>query len=901
MPTLSFRPEASLKNLAMTVLVTTFTYWALGALGLSFAIAPGYASPIFPAAGFAVAMLLWFDRRAWPGVWLGSLLLNMGAAWLQGDLGWRSALVAAGIASGSTVQALAAWWLVHRKVKNGWQALELERDIVLTLAWAGPVACVISASTGVSLLYVMHVVPGSDFLYAWMNWWLGDVLGVLVMLPLSLTFLNWRNSPWRGRLTTLVLPMLIVLCLVASAFVVVSRWERSQQRLTMANYGEALAQRLEQRFVAHQAALAALRRLVEVTPDMTYPKFEYFTNITLKDNPDIFALSINPYVLPAQRRAFERSMAEMTGTRGFEIKERDSQRHLVRAADRPDYVAVGFIAPLEGNRAAVGFDINSDPVRHAAIERAKQTGKPVITAPIQLVQENQKRVGVLLLHPAHQRSAVPEAQAGKSRLTGFVVGVIKVDQMVAIATQTLAVAGFDFRLDDAMAPTAQSSLYTSDGTATPPGKDVAWQQQLLLADRAWTLTVYPKAGFLQNNRYWTTMLVGAGGLALAALLQILLLVTTGRTAIVQRKVREQTAELQSKNDAFEDQNAQFSALFSLSPDGFVAFAHDGRIKFVNPSFQAMTGIDGYELIGQHEEVLDAALKQRSEQPAAFTGIAACFRRADEGLGAMVLSLKTPAYATLQMVGIRSESSSVARILYFRDVTAETEVDQMKSEFLSTAAHELRTPMASIYGFAEVLQTQELDETSRQEFLGIIFKQSEWMVSILNELLDLARIEARRGKDFVFVATHAQDLVAQVVSGFKLPSGRLKPTLVMSSAPLYILADHGKAQQAILNVLSNAYKYSPAGGSVQIELVESKGNKDLLRVGVCITDQGIGLTPAQLKRVFERFYRADTSGAILGTGLGMSIVKEIIELHGGEVSISSQHGVGTSVTLWIPAF
>ena len=889
--------NAGIKSTGVACALAAIIYWALGALGLSFAITPGYASPMFPAAGFAVAMLLWSGKRAWLGIWLGSLVLNLGAAWLHDDLGWRSGLVAVGIATGASTQALLAWWLAQRKVKNGWQTLEVARDVVFLLVLAGPIACLISASVGVGLLYGVQIITGADTLYAWLNWWLGDVLGVLIMLPLSLTVMYRRSAPWQGRLRTLVPPMLVVLGVVASAFFFVAKWERSQERLAIEHYGEVLSQGLEQRFIAHQSAMAALRRLVEVTPDMSYSKFEYFTHITLKDNPDIFALSINPYVLSPQRQAFERSMAGKTGTKGFEIKDRGQ----VRAANRPDYVAVGFIAPLEGNLPAVGFDINSDPVRHAAIERAKLSRQPVVTAPVQLVQEQQKHAGVLLLHPAYQQDAMPDAATESSRLLGFAVAVIKVEKMVQIATQSATEASLVFRLDDAAAPAGQAALYVSDATVVMPNNDFLWQEKLVMADRVWTLSVYPKADFLQKNRHWPTMMVGVGGLALAALLQILLLVTTGSTAIFERKVRLQTAEIQAQSDAFEDQNAQLNALFSLSPDGFVAFAQNGSVKFVNPAFQTMTGIDRRELIGKDEGVLDEELKQRCEQLGAFMGIASSFRRADEGLAPMMLTLKTPRYAVLQLVGIRSESTSVSRILYFRDVTAEAEVDQMKSEFLSTAAHELRTPMASIYGFAEVLQTQELDEASRKEFLDIIYKQSEWMVSILNELLDLARIESRRGKDFVFVATHAQDLVDQVVSGFMLPPGRMKPKLTMSSAPLYIMADHSKAQQAILNVLSNAYKYSPAGGEVHIELVESKGANGLLRVGVRITDQGIGMTPAQLERVFERFYRADTSGAILGTGLGMSIVKEIVDLHGGEVEITSQPGIGTCVTLWIPAF
>jgi signal transduction histidine kinase len=118
----------------------------------------------------------------------------------------------------------------------------------------------------------------------------------------------------------------------------------------------------------------------------------------------------------------------------------------------------------------------------------------------------------------------------------------------------------------------------------------------------------------------------------------------------------------------------------------------------------------------------------------------------------------------------------------------------------------------------------------------------------------------------------------------------------------VRADSKKLTQAIGNILSNAYKYSPDGGAVEIALLppeaEEVGKKPA-QIGIRITDHGIGLQPGQQARVCERFYRADTSGKIPGTGLGMSIVKEIIELHGGGIDISSKFGEGTQVTLWLP--
>ena len=356
-------------------------------------------------------------------------------------------------------------------------------------------------------------------------------------------------------------------------------------------------------------------------------------------------------------------------------------------------------------------------------------------------------------------------------------------------------------------------------------------------------------------------------------------------------------------DQLHEHTAQLDAIFELSPDGFVSFDAAGRVKYVSPAFARMSGIRLAQLSGLDEKQFAALLAERCTSEGPFRGF--------DSLRSKTSSGPTEARERIELSGgqhrileveLRSgNSSTVSQVLCFRDVTYHTEVERMKSEFLSTAAHELRTPMTSIHGFAEVLLHEELDEASRQEFLGIMYRQSELMASILNELLDLARIEARRGKDFVIEAAQVQALINRVLAGFKLPPGRLAPKLTLPEAPVHIMVDQTKAHQALLNVLANAYKYSPAGGEVQISMLDATQSGTATPcVGIRITDHGIGLTPAQLTHVCERFYRADTSGKVLGTGLGMSIVREIVELHGGKVDLASEFGVSTSVTLWLPA-
>ncbi len=366
-------------------------------------------------------------------------------------------------------------------------------------------------------------------------------------------------------------------------------------------------------------------------------------------------------------------------------------------------------------------------------------------------------------------------------------------------------------------------------------------------------------------------------------------------------LRRETEARQLSQAQIEDRTKQLAEVFDLSPDGFVSFDMNKCVKSVNPAFKQMTASQALLLEGMHELDFSAWLVSLCEPAALFEGVRALHSKAQKNAidAQQIIELKTVGHLVLQVQLRLSSSSTVSEILYLRDITHETAVESLKSEFLATAAHELRTPMASIFGFSEILLTQENDPETQKEFLNIIYKQSKLMIDILNELLDLARIEARRGKDFKLASICLQDLLKEVFKGFQLPAGRPAPTLIAPNQPIHLLADSGKLRQALLNVISNAYKYSPAGGPVVVRLSLQDGKDQTQQVRIQVEDQGIGMTREQTAKAFERFYRADTSGKLPGTGLGMSITKEIIEYHNGDISITSSLGQGTQVNVLLP--
>ncbi|GFE59061.1 hypothetical protein AOG1_29410 [Geobacter sp. AOG1] len=239
--------------------------------------------------------------------------------------------------------------------------------------------------------------------------------------------------------------------------------------------------------------------------------------------------------------------------------------------------------------------------------------------------------------------------------------------------------------------------------------------------------------------------------------------------------------------------------------------------------------------------------------------------------------------------------TLGMITIIHDITNEREIDRMKSEFISTAAHELSTPLASIIGYSELLLSETSSPDVQNDALSYINRKAWALSRIVDDLLDLSRIEAGRSIPVDKKPCDINEIIRQAVLYGQKISVRHTFELHLSDQPGTLLADSGKLEQVMENLLSNAVKYYPDGGPVRIS---STRLEDAWQV--CVDDRGIGMAPEQVERIFDRFYRADASNtAIEGTGLGMCIVKNILEAHGGEIWVESTPGVGTKVFFTVP--
>jgi signal transduction histidine kinase/CheY-like chemotaxis protein len=235
----------------------------------------------------------------------------------------------------------------------------------------------------------------------------------------------------------------------------------------------------------------------------------------------------------------------------------------------------------------------------------------------------------------------------------------------------------------------------------------------------------------------------------------------------------------------------------------------------------------------------------------------------------------------------------------RDITERARLEQAKSDFVATASHELRSPLTSIKGFIELLQTTENDNlTPRQmDFIKIALQSTDRLVDLVNDLLDVARIESGQFE----ISPRSCDLRATVeeVASLMAPRiddkhQRLDLQIVEPRPPA--LADPARVRQIVTNLLTNAHLYTGEHGTITLRL-----SGDARATRIAVSDSGRGMAPEDVRRVFDRFYRgSNDERRSPGTGLGLPIVKSLVELHGGSIDVRSQVGVGTTFEITLPA-
>lgn len=334
------------------------------------------------------------------------------------------------------------------------------------------------------------------------------------------------------------------------------------------------------------------------------------------------------------------------------------------------------------------------------------------------------------------------------------------------------------------------------------------------------------------------------------------------------------------------------AVLASTTDGLIVLGADDVVSFINPAACVMLGLDAPATLGTRKRLWELVAIPAEEG----------FDPAADGSQVREVPLEEPEHRILDVRTdpvLDDAGRYLGYVATLHDVTTEREVMQMKNEFVSTVSHELRTPLTSIKGYIDLIldgDAGEINEITR-EFLGIVKENSDRLVELINDMLDISRIESGR----IVLKVEPLDIAELTAAGADTFAAVAEQTghRIVVDVPTNVpraAGDRQRAGQVLINFMSNAIKYSPAGGTVTVSARADDGF-----VTVSIRDEGIGISEADQARLFTKFYRVDSSltREIGGTGLGLSICKSIIELLGGRVGVTSVAGAGSTFFFTLP--
>jgi PAS domain S-box-containing protein len=338
-----------------------------------------------------------------------------------------------------------------------------------------------------------------------------------------------------------------------------------------------------------------------------------------------------------------------------------------------------------------------------------------------------------------------------------------------------------------------------------------------------------------------------------------------------------------------EEEADAARVLTYVADGVFLVDRTGVIRQWNPAAEAITGLAAPVMIGRRPaDAIRGWEDIREHIPVAASAAPAHAR---------TLSLETPLGE--RWLSISAVEFFGGTVYAFRDVTEAHRLDELKAEFVATASHELRTPLAAVYGAAQTLRRHDfaLDEAGRERFVSMIVEEADRLGRIVNEILLANQLDADR-VDLAEEPFDPRDLVERVIEAARShsPPG-ISLEVVVREPVTQVAADRDKVRQVLVNLLDNALKYSPDGGTVELGLQPADGG-----VRFHVRDEGLGIPAGEQERIFEKFYRLDPgmTRGVGGTGLGLYICSQLVERMGGRIWVESSHGEGSTFTFELPA-
>ena len=872
-------------------------YFLAGKIGLQyFAVVHASASPVWPPAGIALTAFLLFGPRVWPAIFLAAFLVNLTTA---GSL-WTSFA----IAGGNTLGAFVGARLVVRFV-GGRDAFGRAGDAFRFLVAAAMPSAALSATIGVTVLSALGHAPWSGYGPIWATWWLGDVAGDLVVVPVLLLWLRHRGPgriaerPWEAIL--LLVSVVAIGQVVFGGLVPFAR-----KTYPLAFIVPPVLLWAAFRFGPREAAtgMAILSGLAATGTLRSLGPFAIATPHESLLLAAAFMVTMGVTILPVATLVWDRNRVgrERAALLDREQRARAEAEERRRVAEELAGTARSFTETLEvadvGARV-VGVVLGAFGVRAAGLRLLAGDGSLVGVAFGGGMAE--------AFRPGH---VVPGGDASVSGLA--VAGAAAAWSPDVFSDPRLRVAD---DLQRAMRAAGDAAVL-----AVPLRVKGQVIGALSVADGAGRRFTPAEIDMLQAFADQAAVAVDNARLYEEATRQrresevVAALAAEINRSLDLDHVLQQVAEAAR---ALCGGDVTHVVLSEPKPDGFrLRLAVGARLGDIERRLDPATGLGGVVLATgrahrSHDALQDPSIHGDSRAVIEAEGIRSVLivpiRSEDMVEGLIYISRRTvtPFSDRDEAVGQRLADQAASAIrnsrLFATERAARAEAsaaNRAKDHFLATLSHELRTPLNAMMGWLRMLRSQRLDEAQKAHALEVIERNARLQAQLINDLLDVSRIIAgklemeRFAVDLVPVVQEAVEAIRSDVEAKSLTlDARLDP------ATGEVLGDPMRLQQVVANLLSNAVKFTPGGGRIQVRL-----SREGAHARLSVSDSGEGIDPRVLPHVFEPFQQADstTTRTHQGLGLGLAIVRQLVEAHGGRArAASAGRGAGATFLVELP--
>jgi PAS domain S-box-containing protein len=369
-----------------------------------------------------------------------------------------------------------------------------------------------------------------------------------------------------------------------------------------------------------------------------------------------------------------------------------------------------------------------------------------------------------------------------------------------------------------------------------------------------------------------------------------------------QQTQETLEALELEREVSEKHRSEIRAIINTSVDAMALVSTNGTFRGIDTQFSEFFAIQESQIKDRNWSEMIPLVGRIFENPSEVLELLANTAPDKELEFHTLLTQRWPQHRELDLISrpvTTRHGRHIGRLYNFRDVTHEREVDRMKTQFVSMVSHELRTPLTSIKGFTEMILDEDAGEINEEqrEFLSIVEANADRLIALVNDLLDISRIESGRVQ-LKLEQADLNEMMTIVVATMDHLIEEKSQTLELNvdqDLP-QVKLDRDRIIQVLTNLVSNAYKYTQEGGLIRLT-IEQSGQF----VRFAVADNGFGISEKDQEQLFTRFFRVDSAltRQIGGTGLGLNIVKTIIEMHGGEVAVDSELGVGSTFVFTIP--